>query len=79
MNDLSAMCGSGRLGTSCHSFASLHEDGNTVTWELGAKMAITRYRLGWVPLANIPPLADHIGGLMDAPCGAPRERSYVID
>jgi hypothetical protein len=37
MNDLSAKCGSGRLGTSCHSFASLHEDCNTVTWELGGK------------------------------------------
>jgi hypothetical protein len=41
MNDLFAMCGSGRSGTSCHSLMIFHAGGNDVLADSGAKLAIT--------------------------------------
>jgi hypothetical protein len=42
MNDLFAMCGSGRSGTSCHSLAIFHLGGNGVSLDLWGKLANTR-------------------------------------
>ncbi len=42
MDDLFAVCGSGRLGTSCHSLQIIGVERKNYSWSISAKVAKTR-------------------------------------